>query len=698
MRHRRSALLPLLPLLPLLLLGSQPQILEASGTFELQIKMVQNYRGLLASGQCCKSGTPPCTRDECNTYFRVCLKEYQLRVAPSGACVMGTGSTPVLGGSTFTIRARHGEESPGRILIPFHFAWPKSYSLILEAWDMVNSTADDPDERHLIDRITHSGMLSPGDHWQPFQHHGRGVVIEYKIRVRCGEHYYGPSCNKLCRRRDDFFGHHSCDAGGHKVCLDGWSGPECKQATCRQGCHETHGFCELPGECRCHYGWSGPNCDDCIPFPGCIHGTCSEPWKCICETNWGGLLCDKDLNVCGSRQPCQNGGTCTNTEPNEHQCICPQGFHGRNCEKPEFSCQSTPCFNGGTCLETGDGFECLCPPDWTGGRCNNELDPCISRPCAHGGTCQSLPSGFVCLCPPEWTGRTCQLDTNECEHSPCVHARGCKDLIGGYFCDCREGWTGQNCDTRSDVCLGRCLNGGKCQVMGTDYKCLCPPGFMGADCAIEVTNCTSLPCQHGGRCVQVGKHFLCSCPSGVTGSFCEEFVRDCDPNPCPPGTICQSKGGSYACSCADDSGSSECWKFQDPCPDGACSGNQWIFLYVLAPVTIFLLLCCLLCSCVLLRRRRKAREGDAVDGRCVNNLPDAMNLIQNVTRSDLEQVTTEETQLNGSVDLLFPTKKVDGLDDADIFPTCNLNKLDLSNLEREKLNKRHLIDCEVFKL
>lgn len=39
-----------------------------------------------------------------------------------------------------------------------------------------------------------------------------------------------------------------------------------------------------------------------------------------------------DLNYCGTHQPCKNGGTCTNTEPNEYQCECQEGFRGRNCD------------------------------------------------------------------------------------------------------------------------------------------------------------------------------------------------------------------------------------------------------------------------------------------------------------------------------------------------------------------------------
>lgn len=100
----------------------------ASGHFELQIVSMQNVNGELQTGECCdgsrNAADRKCTRDECDTYFKVCLKEYQLKVSSAGPCSFGTASTPVVGGNTFSLRNMRSDKS--RIVLPFSFAWPVS--------------------------------------------------------------------------------------------------------------------------------------------------------------------------------------------------------------------------------------------------------------------------------------------------------------------------------------------------------------------------------------------------------------------------------------------------------------------------------------------------------------------------------------------------------------------------------------------
>lgn len=92
---------------------------------------MHNANGELQNGHCCGGGARSpterkCTRDECNTYFKVCLKEYQSRVTAGGACSFGSGSTPVLGGNTFSLKASRGGHERNRIVLPFSFTWPVS--------------------------------------------------------------------------------------------------------------------------------------------------------------------------------------------------------------------------------------------------------------------------------------------------------------------------------------------------------------------------------------------------------------------------------------------------------------------------------------------------------------------------------------------------------------------------------------------
>lgn len=57
-----------------------------------------------------------------------------------------------------------------------------------------------------------------------------------------------------------------------------------------------------------------------------------------------------DLNPCAHLTPCQNGGTCSNGDPNQYSCACPPGYTGMDCEEDIDECNMSPCANSATCI------------------------------------------------------------------------------------------------------------------------------------------------------------------------------------------------------------------------------------------------------------------------------------------------------------------------------------------------------------
>ncbi|KAK3092241.1 hypothetical protein FSP39_000187 [Pinctada imbricata] len=580
----------------------------SSGYFEIQITAIQNPRGEISTGECCdglRDSSGNCT-EPCETFFRVCLKEYQNFVSFEGTCTFGNVTTPVLGGNTFSYPL---ENTRTRLKLPFDFAWTRSYTLILEAWDRDTMAYGG----RMIERAARSGVILPGQDWHTITHNGPTASLIYRIRVVCDLHYYNTTCTKFCRPRDDHFGHFSCDDNGDKVCMQGWMGTDCQKAICRTGC--SHGSCDQPGECRCSYGWQGVLCDQCIPYPGCKHGSCNgSPWQCFCDVNWGGILCDKDLNFCGRHHPCQNEGICKNTAPDQYECTCLEGYSGTNCEIAEHACTSSPCYNGATCIDISGGYICSCAPGWTGPNCRGNINECSSSPCLHSGTCLDDVNKYRCICPPGWNGAHCQLDSDECSGSPCINAYSCEDLVGDYVCHCQTGWTGKNCDFNINDCHHQCQNKAQCVDLVNSYHCACLPGYTGRHCETEICECCSNPCQNGATCRDqiagyscectagytgfncqsnetsggvhlissnvCGKHgmciskpggsFTCACDLGFKGIYCHENINDCASSPCQNGGTCIDGINSYQCICKDGWEGALCNINKDECSPNPC--------------------------------------------------------------------------------------------------------------------------------
>jgi protocadherin Fat 1/2/3 len=82
---------------------------------------------------------------------------------------------------------------------------------------------------------------------------------------------------------------------------------------------------------------------------------------------------------------------------------------------PPGVCGSQPCQNGGTCTESKSedgGYECRCHGRFRGASCELDTDPCASSPCLYGGRCRALPElgDFACEClGPSLSGKRCEF-------------------------------------------------------------------------------------------------------------------------------------------------------------------------------------------------------------------------------------------------------------------------------------------------
>ncbi|XP_067023578.1 protocadherin Fat 4-like isoform X2 [Acropora muricata] len=86
--------------------------------------------------------------------------------------------------------------------------------------------------------------------------------------------------------------------------------------------------------------------------------------------------------------------------------------------------------------------------------------------------------------------------------------------------------------------LDPCKHNGFCSRQGSQYDCLCKPGWSGDHCEVDVDECNGDPCFYSGTCFNTDGSFKCTCTSGKTGKTCELEKAACNGNPCNRTDIC----------------------------------------------------------------------------------------------------------------------------------------------------------------
>jgi hypothetical protein len=142
-----------------------------------------------------------------------------------------------------------------------------------------------------------------------------------------------------------------------------------------------------------------------------------------------GANCNTSSAPCDILKPCQNNGTCnnTNTTANGYVCTCSSGFDGDQCQIDNRPCKPTTCWNDGIryflffddnydffkgiCNETSNKkFVCSCQNGWTGDHCQSMVNYCDGVKCENNGVCRPLFLNYTCVClGTSYSGRHCEI-------------------------------------------------------------------------------------------------------------------------------------------------------------------------------------------------------------------------------------------------------------------------------------------------
>ncbi|NWY26392.1 CRUM1 protein, partial [Pheucticus melanocephalus] len=169
------------------------------------------------------------------------------------------------------------------------------------------------------------------------------------------------------------------------------------------------------------------------------------------------------------------------------------------------------------------------------------------------------------------------LQVDFCSSDPCMHGGICEDFYTSYRCVCPDGWTGTYCEVNIDECSSNPCIHGNCSDGIASYECSCEPGYTGETCEEDIDDCHSHQCVNGATCIDGINGYSCLCAANFTGRFCR-YRR-------LPYTVCGNEernltcfnygncsdlGGELSCACLPGFVGERCEKDIDECSSDPC--------------------------------------------------------------------------------------------------------------------------------